>query len=150
MYAVQPDAVTIRAATSDDLNTVVELLHANGLPDDGLAAHIDHVLVAENASEIVGSAGLELYGTSALLRSVSVRPALQGTGLGQRLTRAALDKARQYAVEQVFLLTETAIDFFPRFGFQPTTRDNVPPAVKQSIEFVSACPDSAVVMVTKL
>jgi hypothetical protein len=34
----------------------------------------------------VGSAALELYGSAALLRSVSVRRDLRGTGLGRRLT----------------------------------------------------------------
>ena len=50
----------------------------------------------------------------------------------------------------VYLLTETAGDFFPRFGFRPTTRAAVPSAVQQSVEFREACPASAVVMRTEL
>jgi len=46
-------------------------------------------------------------------------------------------------VATVYLLTETAAGFFPRFGFQPIQRAEVAPAVQQSIEFTSACPASA-------
>lgn len=150
MTTAQHNQVTIRAAKPEELDTVVKLLHATGLPDDGLAAHIENVLVAENTPEIVGSAGLELYGNLALLRSIAVRPSMQGCGLGQRLTRAALDTARQHGVERVFLLTDTAREFFSRFGFETISRDNVPSAVKQSVEFISACPETALVMVAKL
>src|SRR3954463_2205808 len=100
--------VTIRAAKPNELPAIVELLKATGLPDQGLAEHIGNVLVAEDGQEIVGSAGLEVYGAFALLRSVSVRPTMQGYGLGQRLIRGALELARKQGVEQVFLLTETA------------------------------------------
>jgi len=99
---------------------------------------------------LVGSAALELYGSAALLRSVSVSPALQRKGLGQRLTIAALALARERGVSQVFLLTETAREFFPRFGFRTVERADVPPAVKQSVEFTTACPDSALVMAVAL
>jgi amino-acid N-acetyltransferase len=98
----------------------------------------------------VGSAALELYGNAALLRSVAVDQNLRGQGLGQQLTRAALDLAGQHGVETVYLLTETATDFFPRFGFQPIARSAVAPAVQQSVEFTSACPASAAVLALDL
>jgi amino-acid N-acetyltransferase len=47
-------------------------------------------------------------------------------------------------------LTETAATFFPRFGFQPIPRDQVAPVVAQSIEFMSACPDTAGAMKAEL
>ena len=50
----------------------------------------------------------------------------------------------------VYLLTETAAEFFPRFGFRPIARDTVDPAVRASVEFTSACPDTALVMVKEL
>jgi amino-acid N-acetyltransferase len=46
----------------------------------------------------------------------------------------------------VYLLTTTAESYFPKFGFVQTTREVVPTAVQQSVEFRSACPASAVVM----
>jgi amino-acid N-acetyltransferase len=103
--------------------------------------------VARDGDAVVGSAALEVYGGAALLRSVAVDPARRGQGLGQRLTRTALDVARQQGIATVYLLTETAGDFFPRFGFRPTERAAVEPAVQQSVEFTSACPAGAQVLV---
>jgi amino-acid N-acetyltransferase len=71
---------------------------------------------------------------------------VQGQGLGSRLTEAALALARARDQRAVFLLTTTADRFFPRFGFERITREDVPESVRQSIEFQSACPASAVVM----
>ena len=50
----------------------------------------------------------------------------------------------------VYLLTETANGFFPRFGFHPTQRAAVDSAVQQLVEFTSACPASAHVLVATL
>jgi thioredoxin type arsenate reductase len=144
------DLITIGFAEADELPAILSLLTENHLPVDGLADHLATTMVARRNGMIVGSAALELYGKAALLRSVSVSPSLQKHGLGQRLTRAALALAGQRGVKQVFLLTETAGGFFPRFGFHPTTRSAVPDSVKQSVEFTSACPDSALVMTTAL
>jgi amino-acid N-acetyltransferase len=77
---------------------------------------------------------------------VAVAPEHRGTGLGIRLTKAALDLAASRRVPAVYLLTETAGGFFPRFGFRPIPRSAVPAGVLGSVEFTSACPASALVM----
>jgi amino-acid N-acetyltransferase len=107
-------------------------------------------IVAYDGAAIVGCAALELYGPHALLRSVAVDARVRGQGLGQQLTLAALDFARAAGVGDVYLLTETARTFFPRFGFHPVARAAVPVAVQQSVEFTGACPASAVVMHTTI
>ena len=106
--------------------------------------------MARAGSRVVGTAAPELLGDTALLRSVAVEAALRGQGIGHQLTHAALDLARALGIREVYLLTETAAAFFPRFGFQPIARARVAPAVQQSVEFVSACPASALVMVRSL
>ena len=58
--------------------------------------------------------------------------------------------ARDAGARDVYLLTTTAEDYFPRFGFARTTREAVPPALKSSAEFTSACPESAAVMLLSL
>src|SRR5262245_34519551 len=140
----------IEAATSADLAHILALLERSGLPQAGLQEHLSTTLVARSAGELVGCAALELYGTAALLRSVAVDASLRGQGAGQQLTRAALDLARQHGAATIYLLTETAGEFFPRFGFQLIERQAVAPEVQQSVEFVSACPDSALAMVARL
>lgn len=143
-------SITIAVARSSDLPAVLALLERSSLPQEGLADHLATTIVARSGDAVVGSAALEVYGGAALLRSVAVDAALRGQGLGQRLTRAALDLARQRGVAIVYLLTETAADFFPRFGFQLTERAAVVPAVQQSVEFKGACPASAQVLVASL
>lgn len=138
--------VTIEAASPADLPAVLALLRHCGLPIDGLSEHLGTTLIARDKGAIVGSAALEIYDGAALLRSVAVAQAQRQTGLGQRIVRNALELARQNGIQQVFLLTETAENFFPRFGFRPIDRSAVPFSVQQSIEFTSACPSSARVL----
>lgn len=141
---------TIAPLVATDLPAVVALLKANKLPPDGIEELGASTLVARDARGVVGSAALELYGPVALLRSVAVDPRLRGQGLGQELTRAALMLARERGVRNVYLITETAGDFFPRFGFAPIDRSRVDEAALQSVQFTKACPASALVMALAL
>jgi amino-acid N-acetyltransferase len=137
---------TIERAQREDLAHVLVLLQRHGLPVDGASTIGESLVVARLDGRIVGAAGLEFYADGALLRSVVVDASVQGQGLGQRLTEAALALASARDQQAVFLLTTTADRFFPRFGFERIAREEVPQSVRQSIEFQSACPTSAVVM----
>lgn len=136
----------IESATPRDLPEIRALLERLHLPLAGVDDHLATLLVAKEGGRLVGTAALELYADSALLRSVAVEPGQQGKQLGHRLTDAALQLATARGVNTVFLLTTTAERFFPKFGFEHITRDQVPSSVRQSIEFQSACPASAIVM----
>lgn len=140
----------IESADRNALSEIAAFLTANGLPVAGLAEQATDLLVARDGGRLVGTAALEVYGRDALLRSVAVDPATRGTGLGQRMTRAALERARQRGVSRVFLLTETAAAFFPKFGFTSIERSSVPESIRGTIEFASACPASAQAMVLEL
>lgn len=133
----------IAAATAGDIPPVLALLEASGLPTAGLAECLATLLVARDGEALVGCAAIEPYGSSALLRSVAVDASRRGYGLGRRLMLAALDLARTHAVETVYLLTDTADGFFGTLGFHPFPRADVPAAVRESVEFTSACPASA-------
>ncbi|MDP3062811.1 MAG: arsenic resistance N-acetyltransferase ArsN2, partial [Chloroflexota bacterium] len=139
-------AMFIGRARPKELPDILALLERCGLVTTGLADHLEATLVARTGGRVVGSAALELYGASALLRSVAVEEALRGQGIGQRLTQQALALARRHGVVTVYLLTETAAGFYPRFGFRPIPREQVAPAVQRSVEFTSACPATAQAM----
>lgn len=143
-------SITIAAATDADRDGVLQLLAHNGLPQVGLADHFATTLVARDGATVVGCAAVEPYGTAGLLRSVAVDASLRGQGLGIRLTEAALALARARGIRTVFLLTETAGAFFPRFGFHPIARADVDTSVRESVEFTTACPTSALVMALEL
>lgn len=136
----------VERAQPEDIASVLSLLERHGLPLDGADAMGDAVVVARLDGRVVGAAGLERYADGALLRSVVVDASAQGHGLGQRLTEAAVALARDLCMPSVFLLTTTADGFFPRFGFERIGRADVPESVRQSVEFRSACPASAIVM----
>jgi amino-acid N-acetyltransferase len=142
--------MVIQAAEANDLPAVRRLLEAQHLPLDGVDAHVSTMVVAKQGSEVMGAAAVELYEDGALLRSVVVDPIVQGQGLGRRLSGAALTLARERGADTAFLLTTTAERFFPKLGFEPIVRSDVPASVQASIEFQSACPASAVVMRKRL
>jgi amino-acid N-acetyltransferase len=136
----------IESATERDLPGIRALLERLQLPVAGVDEHLPTMLVAREGEQIVGTAALELYADGALLRSVAVDPRQQGKQLGHQLTDAALQLATTHGANIVFLLTTTADRFFPKFGFERISREQVPASVRQSVEFQSACPASAIVM----
>lgn len=142
--------IKIRPATDADWPRVAELLQTAQLPLEGAQAHLSSFILAFQQAELIGCAGLEPYGESGLLRSVAVKSTARGTGVGQTLVQEVLQAAQTGGMRCVLLLTETAGNYFPRFGFQTITRAEVPQAVQASVEFTTACPDTATVMMLNL
>ncbi|MFL5385094.1 MAG: arsenic resistance N-acetyltransferase ArsN2 [Longimicrobiaceae bacterium] len=145
------DEITIRGARAEDRDAVSALLERTSLPPDGLDEQFgDPYAVAVADGEIVGAAGVEVYGRAGLLRSVAVDPGWQGHGLGRRLTEERLLWAGARGLETVYLLTNTAAGYFPRLGFAPVARDEVPAEVRASLQFASVCPSTAAVLALRL
>ena len=141
---------TIRLASRADEKAVQDLLTANHLPLDGVHEALACFVVAEDAGDIVGVAGIEECGKTgehALLRSVAVSDAWRSRGLGRALVSRAIALAEERGAKALYLLTTTAESYFPSFGFRQTTRDQVPVDVSATAEFKGACPASAIVMV---
>src|SRR3970282_11587 len=87
--------VFLRAAVAPDLPQIVEMLHGAGLIVAGVEDHLGAFLVAADGERVIGSAGLEVYGDVALLRSVAVDEGVRGQGLRRRLVTAALADSPQ-------------------------------------------------------
>ena len=117
---------TIRQATPHDWQSLATLLMAADLPLDGAKSHLSDFFLAFRDDDLIGSAGLERHGDTALLRSVAVTAPERGQGLGQALVQQVLAYAASLKVRQVVLLTTTAVDFFLRLGFQPISRARFP------------------------
>jgi N-acetylglutamate synthase-like GNAT family acetyltransferase len=138
-----------RLAIESDWPTVSDLLSVSGLPLAGAHEHIASFLLIEVERQLAGCIAVERYGEDGkfgLLRSCAVDKNYRNQGLGIALTDAAITHARQTGVKQMVLLTTTAENFFPRFGFAVITREEVPPPLKASAEFQGACPASAIIM----
>jgi amino-acid N-acetyltransferase len=139
--------VTLRSAHAADLPRILALLDHAGLPTEGVHADaLTNFVLAENQGAPIGVVGLELYQESALLRSAAVEESWRGSGVGRALIDRALALTRERGIRDVFLLTTTAEDYFPRFGFVCIARDSVPETVQASAEFQGACPSTAVAM----
>ncbi len=148
-----PPAITIRAATTDDLRAVSALLLASHLAPNALDAQFGPqfaVAVEPVAGDVVGAAGIEVYGDGpsrvGLFRSAVVDERLRGRGLGAALTEDRLAWAERASLAALYLLTETAADYWPRFGFERTARDGAPAELMTSHEWRQGCPASAVAM----
>ena len=146
LAARRSDAGEIGPLRREELPALLVLLEGSKLPIAGVQDHLAAALAARQDGRLVGSAVLEVYGGDALLRSVAVDPGLRGQGLGLRLAEAALALAGERGVSRVFLLTETAADFFPRLGFRKVSRSDLPASLDGSAELRGACPASAVAM----
>jgi len=142
--------IEITKARPADLGDVLELLSEASLPREEVAEHFSHYLVAKAEGKVVGAVGMEHYGSSALLRSLVVSAPYRSRGLGRVLVERILEAARGHGVKRAFLLTETAANFFPKFGFRKIAREEADSEVQGSVEFRTACCQSAVCMVLDL
>jgi len=74
----------IQPAKASDLPQILTLLQLVHLPIEGVAEHVSdfiQIKVSDRTSRpILGCVGLEIYGCSALLRSLAVKPEHQGKG----------------------------------------------------------------------
>jgi len=142
-----PDGIEVAGAEHGDLDPILRLVEASGLPAevvrDGFPAGY---AVARRAGNVVGVAVLERFADTGLLRTVAVAPGERGRGTGIALVADRLARACAVGVDRVFLLTTTAAPFFRRFGFRDVDRASAPAAVQASREFAALCPASATCM----
>jgi len=159
MNTLNSVAPAMRGATSDDLTAIEQLLRDADLPTAGIAEIIttrpDDFVVAEAADltgkrQLVAVGGLEVCCNNALLRSVAVRAEWRKHGLGRGLVERLVSLAEARGVNALYLLTQTAEDYFPRFGFERVDREGVPADIAETVEFKSCCPSSAVAMAKSL
>ena len=144
--AVDAPAIAVRPAHDADWVAVERLLAGAGLPTVGAREHLADFLVAEATGQLIGTIGLERYTDGALLRSAAVDAAWRGRGVGARMAIMLIEASDARGDRALYLLTETAESWFPKFGFERIERALVPPGVQTSVEFTGACPASAVAM----
>jgi amino-acid N-acetyltransferase len=99
---------------------------------------------------IVGSIGLELYGTAALLRSMAVLPSHRNKGIASKLVSQLIIAAGAKRVRSIYLITNTAELYFKKRGFVQISKDEVENEVLASGEFNGLCPASSTVMMMQL
>jgi amino-acid N-acetyltransferase len=132
-------------------SSVVALLDAEGLPISDLTqAHLEHFFFTGSDGAPTAIVGLEIYGPDALLRSLVVGSAARTQGVGTALVRHAEGYAAAHRVRAVYLLTNTAEDYFEHRGYRRIDRTQAPPAIQSTREFASLCPASSAFMIKRL
>jgi amino-acid N-acetyltransferase len=131
--------------------SAVALLEAEGLPASDLAeAHLEHFFFTGTHGAPSAIVGLEIYGDTALLRSLVVSAAARSQGLGSALVLHAEQYAAAHRVSSLFLLTTTAEAYFEHRGYWRIDRSEAPPSIQSTREFSSLCPSSSTFMIKRL
>lgn len=141
-----PEGVETGPAGLNEHAAFASLLEAPGLPVPDERDAPVAVRFARRHGEVIGCVGCERHGYDALLRSLAVREAARGLGVGAALVRSLLAELDAAGVRDVYLLTLDAARFFERLGFEAIDRSALPVAIASSRENVMHACDEAVPM----
>ena len=126
----------MRPAQRADMAAVRAMLAAVGLAEPARDEQFPTFFVLHNETGIVGCVSLEVLGDDAILRALAVGSDWRGAGYGWMLADMAVGQARWRGVRRIYLLTETASDFFAaKFGFRVVDRTTVGKLVAASETF---------------
>lgn len=129
------------------LEEVQLLLQQSNLPTSDLSdLNLDHFYAYGESGNVQGVIGLEVYGSDALLRSFAVSSNAQGKGCGAALLSQLEQHAIELGIKHLYLLTNTAEQYFLKKGFEKIARELAPDSIKLTAEFSDLCPASAVLM----
>jgi amino-acid N-acetyltransferase len=98
----------------------------------------------------VGFGGFEVHGRDALLRSLVTLPPVRRRGVGRAMVAMLETEAAGRGCGAVWLLTDTAQDFFARLGYAVRPRVELPESIRAGAMFSRLCPASADAMVKRL
>jgi amino-acid N-acetyltransferase len=117
-----PDVGEIFLLITDLANR--DVLLPRTLPE--ICENIRDFVVVEEEGQFLGCGALHLYGPHlAEIRSIAVKPEVQGRGAGKLLVKALLAEAQRQKVECVCLFTRIP-DFFARMGFALAAKEDLP------------------------
>jgi UDP-N-acetylmuramate: L-alanyl-gamma-D-glutamyl-meso-diaminopimelate ligase len=133
---------SVRPAHRSDMASVRGLLASTSLEEPATDDQAGDFFVLCNEEGAVGCVSLEVLGDDAILRALAVDPKFRGAGYGWMLADTAVSQARWRGVRRIYLLTDTASDFFAaKFGFRVVDRSTLSKQVAASQTFTR--PDSA-------
>ena len=127
----------MRPAQRADMPAVREMLEGVGLEKElARDEHAPSFFVLRNEQGVSGAVALEVHGDDAILRSLAVNEEFRGAGYGWMLADMAVSQARWRGVRRIYLLTESASDFFAaKFGFRVVDRSTLAKQVAASETF---------------
>lgn len=141
-----PNTIDINQANSKNREAIVSLLQSASLPVEDLPQELQHFFIATDNRYVIGAIGLETYERNGLLRSLVVKPEYRKMKIAAGLINELEKLARTLGLQNIYLLTETAQNYFSMKGYETIGRDDAPESLKQSTEFSHVCPSSAILM----
>jgi N-acetylglutamate synthase-like GNAT family acetyltransferase len=108
---------TYRAGRVEDVARLEELLRAAHLPANRIVEYIEAFVIAEQDGTVVGGGGVEVYGDTALLRSVVIDETLRGQGVGRGIAQRLMANAAEADAVDLYLYTYDSRPFWLRLGF---------------------------------
>lgn len=151
MSSVRENAVRIETASAPDLESIRRLLESADLPHVDLPpACLEMFLYAKSGEDLVGVIGLEAYEQMGLVRSLAVAPSHRGRGIASSLLAEAETLARRHGMRTLYGLTETIEPLLLRRGYRRVARDEAPEAIRETAEFRTLCPMTAVLLTKTL
>lgn len=138
--------IEIRPINLGYRNAIISLLQAEGLPIEDLPVSLPNFYMALDNGHVVGAIGLEIYEHYGLLRSLVVKREYRKMKIAAELVKEVERLAKHLKLAEVYLLTETAQEYFSKNGYSSINRTDAPAALQQSSEFSHACPSSAIAM----
>jgi amino-acid N-acetyltransferase len=142
--------LNIQISEPKDLTTVTEFLTTYNLPISDLAEDNIQLFLAHDEEELIATIGLEKHKNTGLLRSLAVKENYRNLGVADKMLKGFFAVCKSQEISDVYLLTTTAEHYFKKRGFLQVDRKSVPSAIRQSREFRSICPASAVAMHRKV
>ncbi len=108
---------------------IAALLARCGLGREHSRFETGEFLVVREQSHVAACAAIDRQGEVALLRSVAVDPARRAEGLGRAVVLAALHRALEAGVREVWLRSEDTQDYWALHGFRISSSQAVPAAI---------------------
>src|SRR5579875_2052745 len=136
-------------ASQNNFSSAIELLKENNLPTEDINPSTE-LFVLEEDNCVLGTVAVEHNADTALLRSLAVSKEKRNNGLGEKLVCFMEEHLGKSGIQEIYLLTTTASDFFTKRGYEKVNRNHVPLFIKSTVEFSSLCSSSAVVMKKQL
>ena len=138
--------MNIKELNSEEFETVYTLLQESELDSSDLKQRNIRLFRFEENDQIIGVGGLEIVDDLALLRSVAISKKQQNKGLGKQLVTQIEKSAKESGLSALYLLTNTATEFFKAIGYLQIHRDDFAEPLKQTAQFSGLCPVTAITM----
>jgi amino-acid N-acetyltransferase len=137
--------MNIVPASQNSFTAAIRLLQTCGLPTEDITPGTQ-LFVAEEDNEVIATVAVEYDYSNALLRSLCVDKHYRKKGIGEDLVSFIEDYVARQGVQNIYILTTTAENFFTKRGYQKDKRTEVPFFIQNTSEFSSLCSSSAVLM----